>query len=93
LGCAAIGHLRPGNNASFIPVLASLDDLLSVSLGILSVVRMGPPVVTADCREWAHAVARRSAPGRWAAAAMRVAVWLLVGATCAFLLRRTVHLQ
>ncbi len=59
----------------FIPVLAYLDDLVLVPLGLALVVRLLPPAVLTSAREQAQRAGER--PTSKVAAAIIVVVWLL----------------
>jgi uncharacterized membrane protein YkvA (DUF1232 family) len=63
----------------FIPVLGYLDDLILVPLGIYFVLRMIPKEVMTECREKARAATINSRRGRWLAAAVIVAIWVILG--------------
>lgn len=60
----------------FIPVLGYVDDLFILPIGILLVVRLIPPVLMAEFRVRAEAIADR--PTSRVAAALIVAIWVVV---------------
>ncbi len=60
----------------FIPVLGLMDDLVLVPLGVALALRMIPAKVMADAREQARRTLATDRPGRWAAAAVVVLIWL-----------------
>lgn len=66
----------------FIPVLGLLDDLLLLPLGIALAVRLTPAELIQRCRPQAERLAdtRIGGRGRWVAAAIIVALWVLLAA-------------
>lgn len=60
----------------FIPVLGYVDELFILPLGILLVVRLIPPLLMAEFRDRAEAIADR--PISWVAAVLIVAIWVAV---------------
>ena len=67
----------------FIPVLGYLDDLILVPAGIWLVIRLIPPQVMAEHREFAAAAADR--PVSRTAGIVVVCVWIILAAMCCWL--------
>ena len=62
----------------FIPVVGYLDDLILVPLGIYLLLKFIPPEVLAQCCEEARSAATARTPGRWLAAGVIVAIWIIL---------------
>ncbi|MEW6263280.1 MAG: YkvA family protein [Thermodesulfobacteriota bacterium] len=63
----------------FVPVLGYLDDLVLIPLGVALVIRMMPADVLEECRRKARAEAGREKPKNWAAAAVIMIIWTMLG--------------
>jgi uncharacterized membrane protein YkvA (DUF1232 family) len=64
----------------FIPVVALLDEMVVVSLGVILARKMIPDEVLAECRERSREVLREDKKPVSRAAAVVVAIWLLLAA-------------
>ena len=67
----------------FIPVLGYVDDLILLPLGIALAIRLIPSAVLDACRARAAARLQEPPPRSWAAAAVIILIWLVVGVLCA----------
>jgi len=74
----------------FVPVLGYLDDLVLVPLGITLAIKMIPPTVLDECRKKAREALSHDVPGKRAAAAIVVAVWLLLIAFIVLVIGRAI---
>ena len=61
-----------------IPILGYLDDLILIPLGVILAIKMIPPLVLNECREWAQEEMKRGKPVNWAAAAVIISIWVLL---------------
>lgn len=61
-----------------IPILGYLDDLILIPLGVILAIKMIPPVVLNECREWAQEEMKRGKPVNRAAAAVIISIWVLL---------------
>jgi len=62
----------------FIPVLGYLDDLILIPLGIYLLLKIIPDEVIVECRQKARLAATKTSPGRWVAAGVIIAIWIIL---------------
>ena len=60
----------------FIPVIGYLDDLILLPIAMAWAIRLIPPQVMAECREWAQETLKQGKPVSRIAGAVIVVIWL-----------------
>ena len=62
----------------FIPVLAYLDDLIIVPIGVAFAIRLIPENVMKECREQSENIFKTGTPKNWIAGGIIIFIWIVI---------------